>query len=175
MSNEENMEITYSVCKCSLGNILIAETPKGLCFIGMGRARAALIRELRSEFKNSHFKEQSHIHSPFTKKILSYLDEKKDWESLPVDVEASSFQRKVWNYLKQIPEGETRFYSDIADDIGRPKGARAVAKACATNPVSLAIPCHRVIPKSGGLGGYRWGVERKEKLLEKEYSKKNKN
>jgi AraC family transcriptional regulator of adaptative response/methylated-DNA-[protein]-cysteine methyltransferase len=103
--------------------------------------------------------------------LIDYLAGSIPWPKLPFDVKATAFQRRVWDHLRTIPEGQTMHYSEIASAIGQPKATRAVARACATNPVALVIPCHRVVPKTGGVGGYRWGAERKENLLAMEKQK----
>ena len=103
--------------------------------------------------------------SEWTQTLIDYLSGNTPWPKLPYDVQATAFQRKVWEHLRTIPEGQSMYYSEIAAAIGRPKATRAVARAVATNPVALVIPCHRVVPKTGGVGGYRWGPNRKAKLL----------
>ena len=105
--------------------------------------------------------------------LINYLSGNTPWPKLPYDVKATAFQRMVWDYLTTIPEGQTMHYSEVASAIGRPKATRAVARACATNPVALVVPCHRVVPKTGGTGGYRWGSELKTKLLTMEKRRAN--
>jgi len=103
--------------------------------------------------------------------LISYLSGSKPWPKLPYDVMATAFQRKVWEHLRTIPEGQTMYYSKIAFAVGQPRATRTVARACATNPVALVVPCHRVVPKTGDVGGYRWGSERKKELLAMEKQK----
>ena len=130
-----------------------------------------LVDELKTEFKNAEINETTSELSEWPQMLVDYLAGSTPWPKLPFDVKATAFQRKVWDHLRTIPEGQTMHYSEIASAIGQPKAARAVARACATNPVALVIPCHRVVPKTGGVGGYRWGPKRKKKLLAMEKQK----
>ena len=160
--------ISYSVMRCPLGLILLAATPKGICAVRIGDTKKRLIDELRNEFKDAEIKEADSELSRWSERLIHYLSGSAPWPKLPYDVKATAFQRNVWDHLRTIPEGRTAHYGEIAAAIGRPQAVRAVARACATNPAAIVIPCHRVVPKSGGVGGYRWGVERKKKLLEVE-------
>jgi AraC family transcriptional regulator of adaptative response/methylated-DNA-[protein]-cysteine methyltransferase len=160
--------IHYSVMKCPLGLILLAATQKGICAVRIGDAKRTLIEGLQNEFKNADINETDSAISEWSQKLIHYLSGSAPWPKLPYDVRATAFQRKVWDHLRTIPEGKTAHYSDIAAAIGRPQAVRAVARACAANPAAIVIPCHRVVPKSGGVGGYRWGSERKKKLLKLE-------
>jgi AraC family transcriptional regulator of adaptative response/methylated-DNA-[protein]-cysteine methyltransferase len=164
--------IHYSVVKCPLGLLLLATTQKGICAIRIGSSRKLLLEELKDEFKNAAIHKADSELSEWPQLIINYLAGHTPWPKLPYDVQATAFQRKVWDFLRTIPEGKTEHYSDIAAAIGQPKATRAVARACATNPVALVIPCHRVVPKAGGIGGYRWGSECKKKLLAIEQQKK---
>jgi AraC family transcriptional regulator of adaptative response/methylated-DNA-[protein]-cysteine methyltransferase len=163
--------ISYSVTKCPLGLILLAATPKGICAVRIGDTKKRLIDELRNEFKDAEIKEVDSELSKWSERLIHYLSGGEPWPKLPYDVKATAFQRMVWDHLRSIPEGRTEYYGEIAAAIGRPQAVRAVARACATNPAAIVIPCHRVVPKSGGVGGYRWGTERKKKLLEVEKRK----
>ena len=167
----EGQKIYYSVLKCSLGLLLLAATKKGICAVRIGDSSKDLIDNLKNEFKNADISETNPDVSEWSKMLIDYLAGSTPWPRLPFDVRATAFQRKVWDYLRTIPEGQTMHYSEIAAAIGQPKATRAVARACATNPVALIIPCHRVLPKTGGVGGYRWGPERKKKLLAMEKQK----
>jgi AraC family transcriptional regulator of adaptative response/methylated-DNA-[protein]-cysteine methyltransferase len=160
--------IYYSTMKCPLGFILVAATKKGICAVRIGDAKRALIEELESEFKNADINETTSELSEWTQMLIDFVSGNKSWPKLPYDVKATAFQRQVWDRLQTIPEGQTVHYSEIAEAIGRPRAARAVARACAANPVAIVVPCHRVVPKSGGVGGYRWGAQRKKKLLDLE-------
>lgn len=167
----EGQKIFYSVVRCPLGLLLLAATKKGICAVRIGDSQGELIDELKNEFKNADINETNSELSEWPQMLIDYLAGSTPWPKLPFDVKATAFQRKVWDHLRTIPEGKTVHYSEIASGIGQPKATRAVARACATNPVALVIPCHRVVPKTGGVGGYRWGPERKEKLLAMEKQK----
>jgi len=161
----KGQNIHYSVVKCPLGLLLLAATKKGICAVRIGDSRKDLVDEFKNEFKNADINETNSELSEWPQMLIDYLAGSTPWPKLPFDVKATAFQRRVWDHLTAIPEGQTMHYSEIASAIGQPKATRAVARACATNPVALVIPCHRVVPKTGGVGGYRWGAERKEKLL----------
>ncbi len=161
--------IAYDVVDSPLGRLLVAATAKGLCFLSLGSDDESLVGELQREFPQARSiarDEHSIAHSVAV--VIDYLEGKTPHAELPLDVQATAFQRRVWQELIAIPCGETRTYSEIAERLGLPKGQRAVGRACATNPVSLVIPCHRALREDGGLGGYRWGLERKAALLENE-------
>ena len=166
-------QIYYSVVKCPLGLLLLAATKKGICAVRIGNSRQILIDELKNEFKNAVIDESNSELPEWPQMLVNYLAGSTPWPKLPFDVKATAFQRKVWDHLRTIPEGQTMHYSELAAAIGHPKAARAVARACATNPVGIVVPCHRVVPKTGGVGGYRWGADRKEKLLALEKRKRN--
>ena len=167
----KGQKIYYAVVKCPLGLLLVAATKKGICAVRIGDSQKDLIDELESEFKNADIGETNSELSEWSQMLINYLAGGTPWPKLPFTVKATAFQRKVWDHLRTIPEGQTMHYGEIASAIGQPKAARAVARACATNPVAIVIPCHRVIPKTGGVGGYRWGSERKKKLLALEKQK----
>ena len=159
------MRIAFSVVASSIGHVLIAATEHGVCAVRIGDQRAALERELRHEFPAAELRSKEKPNAAWVRAIEGLLRGKQPSIELPVDVRATAFQWKVWRELQKIPVGETRAYSDVARAIGKPSAVRAVARACATNPVALVVPCHRVVPAAGGTGGYRWGTARKEKLL----------
>jgi len=165
-------KIYYSVVKCPLGLLLLAATDKGICAVRIGDSQKDLVNELKNEFKRADISETNSELSEWSQMLIDYLAGSTPWPKLPYDVKATAFQRKVWDRLRAVPEGQTIHYSEIASAIGQPKATRAVARACATNPVALVIPCHRVIPKTGGVGGYRWGPERKTKVLAVEKKKR---
>ena len=160
--------ISYCVVGCPLGRLLLAATDKGLCAVRLGESRQKLLSEFRSEFASARHVEGEGALNKWAQALIDYLSGKKPWPLLPYDVQATAFQRTVWEKLRAIPSGETYNYAELAAAIGRPKAARAVARACASNPVALVIPCHRIVPKTGGTGGYRWKPQRKEKLLKLE-------
>ncbi len=162
-------EIAYDVVASPLGRLLVAATAKGLCFLSLGNDDDALIAELEQEFpKAESITRDRHSIAQSVAVVIDFLEGKTPNAELPLDVQATAFQRRVWQELIAIPCGETRSYSEIAESLGVPKGQRAVGRACATNPVSLVIPCHRALRENGELGGYRWGLDRKAVLLTKE-------
>lgn len=162
--------ISYSITRTSLGLLLVAATDKGLCVVRFGENKASLARGLKQEFANAQLRENSPHLNIWIKALIDYLEGHKPWPLLPYDLKATAFQRRVWEFLRAIPSGQTYQYAQAARAIGAPKAARAVARACATNPVAIVIPCHRIVPKSGGVGGYRWKASRKRKLLKLENS-----
>lgn len=160
----DGAEIQYAVTPSPVGQILVAWTARGLCSVKIGDSANAVLAALRGEFPNAALKRASEV-SPFAAAMLEHVTGERQEIDLPLDIRATAFQLRVWRALKAIPYGETRSYSEVAESIGAPRAARAVARACATNPVALAIPCHRVVRNDGSLGGYGFGVERKEVLL----------
>ena len=161
--------IAYVIIPTSLGRLLVAATERGVCRVALGDGAAALEAELVAEFPAARVVEdKSGRLTGWVSAILAYLDGREPDLDLPLDIRATAFQRRVWQELQKIPFGQTRTYAEIAKRIGQPMATRAVARACATNPTALVIPCHRVIKEGGDLGGYRWGVERKKVLLERE-------
>jgi len=162
--------IIFAIAPTSLGRMLVAATERGLCAVHFGGAAADLERGLRSEFHAAQLQRDDTAMQRYVDPLLASIRGDSAIVGLPLDVRATAFQMKVWERLRQIPRGETRSYSDVAREIGEPAAVRAVARACASNPVALAVPCHRVVRRDGDLAGYRWGVERKKKLLERERS-----
>lgn len=156
--------IRYAVAETPVGSVLVAATQRGLCSVQLGPADTAL-RALHDEYPNAQLSEDPSALAPYLTALLDHLNHAAAFPPLSTDVSGTAFQRQVWTALQQIPYGETRTYAEIACDIGQPTAIRAVARACAANPLALLIPCHRVIPKGGGHGGYRWGAEQKTKLL----------
>jgi AraC family transcriptional regulator, regulatory protein of adaptative response / methylated-DNA-[protein]-cysteine methyltransferase len=172
-SGGKGLTIAFSLSGCNLGRLLVAATTGGVCFVALGDSDERLLSHLKDEYPEALLLSEADASvdmSAWVSEILRYLEGKNRLLSsnLPIDVQATAFQWKVWKELQNIPYGTTRSYNDIANRIGVPLGYRAVANACASNHVPLAIPCHRVVRKNGDLGGYRWGVERKRKLLEME-------
>jgi AraC family transcriptional regulator of adaptative response/methylated-DNA-[protein]-cysteine methyltransferase len=168
------MQIGYTIvdsANASLGRLLVAATSRGVCAVAMGSSDSELTRALSGEYPAAAITADAGALAQWTKAILAHLAGRAPRLDLPLDVQATAFQWQVWQALASIPYGETRTYSDVAAAIGRPRAVRAVARACATNPVALAIPCHRVVPAAGGQGGYRWGAGRKEALLRQEGGK----
>lgn len=159
------MQIAYSIVTSAVGRVLIAATENGVCAVKIGEHEPALVRELEREYPSAQITVNAKPHSEWITAIAKHLRGDSPSLDLPIDVQATAFQWKVWRELQRIPYGETRAYSEIAQRIGKPKAVRAVASACARNPVAILVPCHRVVPAAGGTGEYRWGAERKEALL----------
>ena len=159
------MTIRYAIVDSSLGRLLVAATARGVCAVAMAASDAELTRALTREYPAAEIAADEGALARWTTRILAHLEGRQPRLDLPLDIQATSFQWQVWEALGAIPYGETRSYADVASAIGRPTAVRAVARACATNPVALAIPCHRVVPLGGGVGSYRWGVARKKRLL----------
>jgi AraC family transcriptional regulator of adaptative response/methylated-DNA-[protein]-cysteine methyltransferase len=162
------MEISFTITDCELGRMLVARTSKGLCNVAFADDDITLEENLRKEFPNAEIVKDPKILKEFVDQILEHLTGKKKRLDLPLDIQATAFQMSVWELLRKIQYGETASYSQIAEQLGDKKKVRAVARACATNRIAIIIPCHRVIASSGKLSGYRWGIERKRHLLEKE-------
>jgi AraC family transcriptional regulator of adaptative response/methylated-DNA-[protein]-cysteine methyltransferase len=160
--------IRYTCADSPLGRMLIAATERGICSIQFGRSDGELMAGLKREFPFAARKADEGGLQSWVSSLLRHMRGKNLDSSLPLDIRATAFQRRVWEYLQSIPFGATRSYSQVAKEIGRPSAVRAVARACATNPVAVAIPCHRVVRQDGSMGGYRWGIERKKTLLELE-------
>lgn len=160
------LEIGYTVVSTPLGRLLVAATRAGVCAVKLGDSAEALEADLRREFPDATLARDQVVSSTWVRTIVEGLNGgRRDHLNLPLDVRGTAFQWQVWRALQQIPFGETRSYAEVADAIGRPKAVRAVARACATNPVCVVVPCHRVVAKSGSPGGYRWGAQRKRQLL----------
>jgi len=163
-----NTEIRFAVGECSLGSILVAESDRGVCAISLGDDPETLVRDLQDRFPNSSLIGGDSEFEQLVARVVGFIEDPAIGLDLPLDVRGTAFQQRVWQALRKIPAGTTVSYTDIARHIGAPKSARAVAQACAANPLAVAIPCHRVVRNDGGLSGYRWGVDRKRALLEKE-------
>jgi len=162
------MRIQYGIVASPLGRLLVAVTPRGLCAVRFGESAGELERELRAEFHAAEVHRDDTAVRRYLQPLLASLRGERVTLDLPLDVRATAFQKKVWDELKKIPHGETRSYGEVARAIGDDNAVRAVARACASNPVAVVVPCHRVVRSDGNLAGYRWGVGRKKKLLERE-------
>ena len=159
------MTIRYTTVASPLGRLLLAATDRGVCRVGIGDNVRLLENDLREEFPAAQIRRDD---AGLTRWASTLVQHSKGWQpraELPLDIRATAFQKRVWEALRRIPLGGTRSYADVARAIGKPRAARAVARACATNPVALIIPCHRIVRGDGSLGGYRWGIKRKEVLL----------
>ncbi|OGF56499.1 MAG: hypothetical protein A2Z21_07985 [Candidatus Fraserbacteria bacterium RBG_16_55_9] len=165
----QGMRIGYTIVHCRLGRLLVAATERGISAISLSNSDAELEKALRSEYPQAEiYRDESSNLTQWVRTLLKHLNGRQPHLDLPIDVQATAFQWRVWEELRKIPYGQTRSYSEIAQAIGHPKARRAVARACATNPVPIVIPCHRVVRSDGGLGGYGLGIERKQALLEQE-------
>jgi AraC family transcriptional regulator of adaptative response/methylated-DNA-[protein]-cysteine methyltransferase len=161
-------EIRFAIRTCSLGKVLVAASEKGVCAILFGDDHKSLVEELRQRFSRAKLTRADASFEKTVAKTIQLVEEPASSVDLRLDVRGTAFQHRVWAALKDIPAGSTASYTQIAKRIGEPKAVRAVAGACAANPVAVAIPCHRVVKSDGGLSGYRWGVPRKSALLDRE-------
>lgn len=166
--------IRYAIAASPLGRLLVAATDKGICSVKLGDTNEELEAELLKEFPAAQLRRDKEALSAALAVIVEYLSDKTPHIDLPLDIRATTFQRLVWEQLQRIPAGKTCSYSEVAKAIGQKKAVRAVARACATNPVALVIPCHRVVREDKTLGGYRWGLQRKRKLLDREARSRSK-
>lgn len=164
----KDLKIEYAIVETDLGKLLAARTEKGICAVTLGDDEKTLFENLQKEFPKAEMVETQANLKNYIEAILANLAGNNKTLDLPLDIQATAFQMRVWELLRKIPYGETVSYSDIAEKLGNKNAVRAVATACASNRVALVIPCHRVVGKSGDLSGYRWGVERKKAILEKE-------
>jgi AraC family transcriptional regulator of adaptative response/methylated-DNA-[protein]-cysteine methyltransferase len=168
----QGMRIIYTITGCPLGRVLVAATERGVCSVALGDSDSELSTALFAEYPNASIDSRDTLISPslnlWLGKVLDHLNGKSPRVDLPLDVQATAFQWQVWEELQRIPLGATRSYQEIARAIGKPKAVRAVAGACAGNHLALIIPCHRVIREDKSLGGYKWGLRRKQELLERE-------
>jgi AraC family transcriptional regulator, regulatory protein of adaptative response / methylated-DNA-[protein]-cysteine methyltransferase len=167
-SGGEGTTIRFAVGQCSLGAILVGATDRGVCSILLGDDPDALVHDLESRFPKAQLIGGDKEFEQWVAKVVGLVEAPRQGFDLPVDVRGTAFQQRVWKALKEIPAGSTASYTDIAARIGAPKAVRAVAQACASNSIAVAIPCHRVVRNDGALSGYRWGVERKRALLKQE-------
>jgi AraC family transcriptional regulator, regulatory protein of adaptative response / methylated-DNA-[protein]-cysteine methyltransferase len=160
--------IRFAIGECSLGSILIAATDKGVCAILLGNDPDALVRQLQDRFAKAEIVGGDADFEQLVARVVGFVEQPKLGLDLPLDVQGTAFQQRVWKALRQIGVGKTASYREIAARIGHPKSMRAVAQACAANMIAVAIPCHRVIRTDGDISGYRWGVQRKRELLQRE-------
>lgn len=160
--------IRFAVGECSLGSILVAQSERGVCAILLGRGPELLLRDLQDSFPQANLIGGDAAFEQIVARVVGFVESPRLGLDLPLDIRGTAFQQRVWRALQRIPAGLTASYSDIAKLIGCPKSTRAVAAACAANTLAVAIPCHRVVRNDGALSGYRWGIERKRKLLERE-------
>ena len=165
------MRMSYTIIDSALGRMLVAATEQGVCFVSLGDEDAPMEAELRRDYPSADIRPGGPVDSRWVEALAAYLRGESDDLAVPLDVTGTGFQNRVWAELRAIPFGRTRTYKEIALALGLPEtAARAVGRACATNHVSLAIPCHRARRGDGGLAGYRWGLERKRSLIELEKS-----
>jgi AraC family transcriptional regulator of adaptative response/methylated-DNA-[protein]-cysteine methyltransferase len=167
----KGMKIRYTIADSPLGKLMVAATERGICAVSFGDDEESLRRELSDEFFAAEIEAGDADLKDAVRAIVKSLDGEKTILTLPLDLHATAFQMRVWSELRKIPYGETRSYAQVAKAVGNPNAVRAVARACATNPVALVNPCHRVIGSDGKLSGYKWGIERKKALLDKEKGK----
>ncbi|HSK72501.1 MAG TPA: bifunctional DNA-binding transcriptional regulator/O6-methylguanine-DNA methyltransferase Ada [Pyrinomonadaceae bacterium] len=167
-SGGRGVKIDFTIAECELGKLLVARTQKGICSVTFGDDENVLAENLKKEFPNAEIRRDEANLKDFVEAILGNLKGTNKTLDLPLDLQATAFQMRVWETLRKIPYGKTASYREIAETLGNKNAVRAVARACASNPVALVVPCHRIVRSSGELSGYRWGVERKKKLLEKE-------
>src|SRR5215216_5501513 len=159
------VNINYTIVDSAMGRLLVAITERGVCAVRMADSDEELEKDLRKEFPEAQIERDDSVLREPVQKILNHLEKNDPRLDLPLDIRATAFQRQVWEKLRAIPYGETVSYSEVAKALGKPGAVRAVGRACATNPIALVIPCHRVVREDQSLGGYRWGLERKKKLL----------
>ena len=164
----EGEMVRTAFADCQFGRLLVGATDRGVCFIGFGEPDETLLGDLRQRFPRAKIVSDDAALADAVNAVLGFLEEPKQALDLPLDLRGTAFQQRVWRTLCQIPPGETRSYAEIAQMVGNGRAVRAVAQSCASNPVALAVPCHRVIGSDGELRGYRWGVPRKRALLAKE-------
>jgi AraC family transcriptional regulator of adaptative response/methylated-DNA-[protein]-cysteine methyltransferase len=164
----EATRIHFAVGECSLGSILVAQSARGVCAILLGDDPDALVRDLQDRFPNATFIGNDTAFERVVAAVIGFVEAPGKGLDLPLDIRGTAFQQRVWQALRRIPIGSTVSYTEIAKRIGAPGSARAVARACASNPLAVAIPCHRVVRTDGSRSGYRWGAERKRALLTRE-------
>lgn len=164
----KNQEIRFAVEKTNLGWVMVAATEIGVCAIALGDNPDELVSEIQRRFPQAEFCDDDLTFQQWVTDVVSMIEMPKRSLNLPLDIQGTAFQKQVWQALRAIPVGSTLSYQQVATQIGKPKAFRAVASACAANKLAIAIPCHRVVGSNGSLSGYRWGVERKQALLELE-------
>jgi AraC family transcriptional regulator of adaptative response/methylated-DNA-[protein]-cysteine methyltransferase len=167
-SGGRGITLRYTTVPTAVGRMLVAMTGRGIAAVSFGDTEAALVTSLHNDYPKAVLRRDTKGLAKHVSRFFKYLNGSAEVGRLPLDVKATTFQRKVWQALQQIPQGQTRSYQEIARAIGQPTAARAVARACSGNPVAVAIPCHRVVRGNGHLAGYRWGLHRKRQLLDLE-------
>ena len=164
----DGVTITYGLAQCFLGWVIVAATHRGICAIEFGDDSDTLPEQVQGRFPNALLNKADIGFETLIKEVVDFIESPEDTFQVPLDIQGTAFQQQVWEVLRQIKPGETVSYTDVAERIGNPNAVRAVASACASNKLAVVIPCHRVISKAGKTGGYRWGTERKKKLLQLE-------
>jgi AraC family transcriptional regulator of adaptative response/methylated-DNA-[protein]-cysteine methyltransferase len=162
------VQIHFALAECSLGSILVAATRQGVCAISLGDRPEPLLRELQQQFPRAELMGGDAAFDALVAQVIGLVERPETGSALPLDIRGTAFQEQVWQALTRIPPGSTTTYAELARALGKPGAVRAVAGACAANRLAVAIPCHRVVRTDGSLSGYRWGVERKRQLLERE-------
>ncbi len=160
--------IRFAVGQCSLGSVLVAATDAGICSVALGDKPERLVTDLQHRFSKANFVQSEQEFEALVARVVSFVESPAGQFDLPLDIRGTAFQQRVWQALRDIPAGLTASYEVIATRVGSPSAVRAVAGACASNPLAVVIPCHRVVSKNGALSGYRWGVDRKRALLDRE-------
>ncbi len=168
-----SLRIRYAVGRCSLGAVLVAATDRGVCSILLGDDPDELVRDLERRFAQAELSPAERDFETLVQEVVSHVERPEQASALPLDVRGTAFQERVWRELTRIPRGRTCTYAELAEAIGSPRAVRAVASACAANPLAVVVPCHRVVRGDGDLAGYRWGIERKQELLRRERSVKS--
>ena len=166
----EDVDISFAVGECTLGSFLVAQSSRGICAIHLGDDPGQLISKLRERFPRATLKAGDAAFNQLVAKVVGLVEAPDTNPGLPLDIRGTAFQQQVWEALRALPYGSTATYQEIANAIGMPKSVRAVAQACAANNLAVAVPCHRVVRSDGSPSGYRWGVERKKLLLQRERS-----
>lgn len=161
-------QVRFTIQLCWLGWVLIAATDRGVCMLALGDTTEAMTQQIKTDFPQAQSSRGDPAFEDWVEQILTLIEHPQSPIEIPLDIQGTTFQQEVWQALQQIPPGTTLTYKSLAQTINRPKSVRAVARACATNQVSILIPCHRVIGSDGGLRGYRWGCDRKRALLNRE-------
>ena len=164
--------IRFAVGECSLGSVLVAASEEGVCAISLGDDPDSLVRDLQDQFSRAELIGGDLEFEKLVGQVIGFIEAPRAQFNLPLDVRGTAFQLRVWQTLREVPAGSTVSYTEIAERIGAPKAIRAVAQACASNHIAVAIPCHRVVRNDGAVSGYRWGVERKKALLKREAAAK---
>jgi AraC family transcriptional regulator of adaptative response/methylated-DNA-[protein]-cysteine methyltransferase len=167
-SGGTHQKMRFALGECSLGSILVAASDKGVCAILLGDDPEALVRDLQKQFPRADLAGGDKDFEKLAAKVIGFVESPRRGPDFPLDIQGTAFQHRVWDALRRIPAGSTASYAEIAQKLGSPKSVRAVARACAANHLAVAIPCHRVVRTDGAPSGYRWGVERKRALLNKE-------